>query len=604
MIKLFAILGFLVGCQHTQQMSHLPTAQEIETETLRINDFFDRVFERDLERSPQSLTEFGRKAKYSELDDISLRRMKEDYELSVRTLQDLRRFDYSMLSPVAQVSYKVFERDLERSIEGFQWKSYRYAISQMRGLHTWFPSFMMNYHKIDSLPDAEAYVTRLRSVKPQFESLIEKLKLTESNGVIPPQFVYPQIKESIDQILKGRPFTAESKYDSPLLADFKGKVAKISITPDQRRHLITEAERALTLIVKPSYDLLSAELERLQKMAPMEGSLSYMPKGQKLYNFSLQSFTTTKLTADEIHQVGLQEVQRIHQEIEILKAKMGYKGTLLEFMESLKTDKKYQYPNTAKGREQYLTSTRQMIANMKSQLKKMFNILPKAEVVVKRVEPFREKSSGLAFYESPSEDGTRPGVYYLNMSDMAAVNKFEAEALAYHEAVPGHHMQLAIANELVNLPKFRKYNYVGAYVEGWGLYAEDFPIEFGFYKSDASKLGRLTMDLWRAARLVVDTGLHAKKWTYLQSVEWLDKNTPSTRAENMKAVERYTMWPGQATSYMVGKLKLKELRKKAEQKLGEKFDIRDFHDEILRNGAVPLDILELIIDQWIAKKSA
>ena len=297
-------------------------------------------------------------------------------------------------------------------------------------------------------------------------------------------------------------------------------------------------------------------------------------------------------------------MSRIHDEMREIKDKVGFKGDLKAFMQFMKTDKQFYYPNTAEGKQRYLDEATAMIDNMKTRLDELFIVKPKADLKVKAVEAFREKAAGKAFYQQPAPDGSRPGIYYANLYDMEAMPTYQMEALAYHEGIPGHHMQIAISQELEGVPKFRKFGGYTAYIEGWGLYSELVPKEMGLYEDPYSDFGRLAMELWRACRLVVDTGIHEMKWTRQQGIDYYVNNTPNATSDGVKMVERHVVMPSQATAYKVGMLKILELREAAKVKLGDKFDIREFHDVVLKNGAVPLNVLESFVDQWVASKSA
>ena len=329
-----------------------------------------------------------------------------------------------------------------------------------------------------------------------------------------------------------------------------------------------------------------------------------LPDGDKYYSLQLEAMTTTDMTPGEIHDLGLAEVARIHGEMNKIKDSVGFDGTLQDFFVYMRTDPdgKFTYPTTDEGREQYLTEATNIINTMKGRLDELFLRKPKAELIVKRVEPFREQAAGKAFYQRPAPDGSRPGIYYANLYNMADMPIYQMEALAYHEGIPGHHMQLAISQELEGIPSFRKYGGFTAYTEGWGLYSEYIPKEMGFYEDPYSDFGRLAMELWRAARLVVDTGLHDKKWTRQEAIDYLLTNTPNPEGDAIKAIERYIVMPGQATAYKIGMLKILELRSKAEAALGDTFDVREFHDVVLKHGPVPLAILQENVDQWIETK--
>ena len=289
----------------------------------------------------------------------------------------------------------------------------------------------------------------------------------------------------------------------------------------------------------------------------------------------------------------MKEVERIHGEMEVIKDKVGFEGTLQEFFKEMKENEKFYYRNTAAGKKAYIDEAVKMIDDMKLELDALFITKPKADMIVKAVESFREKSAGKAFYQRPAPDGSRPGIYYANMYDMKMMPKYQMEALAYHEGIPGHHMQLAIAQELTGIPKFRKFGGYTAYIEGWGLYSEYLPKELGFYSDPYSDFGRLAMELWRSCRLVVDTGIHSKKWTREEGIEYYETNTPNDRLDCVKMVERHIVMPGQATAYKVGMNYLLDLRESTEKRLGPDFDIREFHEAILYNGPVPLSQLDI-----------
>jgi len=305
------------------------------------------------------------------------------------------------------------------------------------------------------------------------------------------------------------------------------------------------------------------------------------------------------MTADEIHALGLSEVARIHAEMTAIKDAVGYEGDLNAFFDHLRTSPEFYYENTDEGRAAYLKEATAIIDDMRENLPSAFNTFPKADLIVKRVEPFREKSAGKAFYQRPAIDGSRPGTYYANLYNMADMPIYQMEALAFHEGIPGHHMQLAIAQELENVPQFRKFSRFTAYTEGWGLYSEFLPKEMGYYKDPYSDFGRLAMELWRAARLVVDTGLHHKKWTRQEAIDYLMQNTPNPEGDCRKAIDRYIVMPGQATAYKIGMLKILEVRESAKSGMGDAFNLGDFHDVVLASGPVPLSILEERINAWV-----
>lgn len=592
---------FLVGCQ-TPATTQDTTAEVVkqQSESERANAFFEEVFMRGVMRSPVYQTYMGIKKDYDKWDDGSEARALEDLALAKKDLETLRAFDRSKLDSTTQVSYDLMEQRLAQSIDDFKWRYHTYPVNQMYGTHSMIPAFLINQHQIADLSDAKAYISRLNGVPTVFEQLEKDLETRAEKGIIAPKFVFPHVIDSSKNILKGAPFTTGE--DSTLLADFKRKVAKLEIAQAEKDALITDATNALKTAVGPAYESLISYLIGLESRADNRDGAWKFPQGEAYYNNALARTTTTDLTAKEIHAIGLAEVARIHDEMREIKDKVGFKGDLKAFMEFMKTDKQFYLPNTEEGKAKYLADATAMIDNMKSRLDELFIVKPKADMIVKRVEAFREKAAGKAFYQQPAPDGSRPGIYYANLYDMEAMPTYQMEALAYHEGIPGHHMQIAIAQELEGVPKFRKFGGYTAYVEGWGLYSEMVPKEMGLYEDPYSDFGRLAMELWRACRLVVDTGIHAMKWTRQQGIDYYVNNTPNATSDGVKMVERHIVMPSQATAYKIGMIKIVELRESAKKQLGEKFDIREFHDVVLKSGPVPLNTLEGFVNDWVASK--
>ncbi|MEI8643320.1 DUF885 family protein [Pseudoalteromonas sp. Hal056] len=597
-----ALLG---GCQ---QMQEQPTpapsvqSQPVQSEIDKANAFFEDTFNRDVMKSPVYQTYMGIKKDYDKWDDGSEERVLADFEQTKADLVALNAINRDLLDDATKVSYDLKKQDLENEIADFKWRHYNYPVNQMFGVHSMIPAFLINQHQIADVSDAKAYISRLNGVPAVIDQLITDLEVRADEGIIAPKFVFPHVIDSSKNILRGAPFN--DGEDSTLLADFKRKVNALEIADSEKSALISDAEKALKAALKPSYTKLINFLAQLEKRADDRDGAWKFPDGEAFYNNALARTTTTDLTAKEIHSIGLAEVARIHDEMRAIKDKVGFKGDLKAFMQFMKTDKQFYYPNTAEGKQRYLDEATALIDNMKSRLDELFIVKPKADLKVKAVEAFREKAAGKAFYQQPAPDGSRPGIYYANLYDMEAMPTYQMEALAYHEGIPGHHMQIAIAQELEGVPKFRKFGGYTAYVEGWGLYSELVPKEMGLYEDPYSDFGRLSMELWRACRLVVDTGIHAMKWTRQQGIDYYVNNTPNATSDGVKMVERHIVMPSQATAYKVGMLKILELREAAKAKLGDKFDIREFHDVVLKNGAVPLNVLEEFVDQWVAKKQA
>ncbi len=595
--------AFLAGCQQTaEKPAPAPQVQVVQSEVEKANALFEEVFMDGVMRSPVYQTYMGIKKDYDKWDDDSEASALEDLEITKKNLTRLTAIDRNKLDANTQVSYDLMQQSLENGIADFKWRYHNYPVNQMFGTHSMVPAFLINQHQITSVEDAKAYISRLNGVTKVFDQLIDSLEIRAQKGIIAPKFVFPHVIESSKNIIKGAPF--EKGDDSTLLADFKRKVNKLEISEPEKTALIKEATDSLKSSIKPSYHKLINYLAKLEKEADTRDGAWKFPDGEAYFNNALARTTTTDLTAKEIHEIGLAEVARIHDEMREIKEKVGFKGDLKAFMEFMKTDKQFYLPNTEEGKEKYLKDATAMIDNLKARLDELFIVKPKADMIVKRVEAFREKAAGKAFYQQPAPDGSRPGIYYANLYDMEAMPTYQMEALAYHEGIPGHHMQIAIAQELEGVPKFRKFGGYTAYIEGWGLYSELVPKEMGLYEDPYSDFGRLAMELWRACRLVVDTGIHAMKWTRQEGIDYYVNNTPNAKSDGVKMVERHIVMPSQATAYKVGMIKILELREDAKKKLGDKFDIRQFHDVVLKNGPVPLNVLEKFVDEWVASKKS
>ncbi len=578
----------------------------VAIESKKANEFYERIFEEGLSRSPEFLTYLGRKERMGEWNDLSDENAAKELEFSKQNLKELQTFDRSKLDQATALSYDLLTQSLENEIEDYQWRLYNYPVNQMFGRHSGVVSLLINQHRISSVADAEAYVSRLNGVSTLFDQLVAGIEARTAANIVPPKFVFPHVIRDSKNIIKGAPF--DDGEPSTLLADFSSKLEKLAdkegsdLTPEKSAELLKDAKSALLTSVKPAYEKLVSHLTELEAKANTDDGVWKWRNGNAFFNVALKRTTTTDLTADEIHNIGLKEVDRIHNEMSAIKEKVGFEGDLKAFMEFMRDDDQFYYANDKEGKDRYLSEATQLIDVMKGRLDELFITKPKADLQVKAVEAFREQSAGKAFYQRPSEDGSRPGLYYANLYDMKAMPTYQMEALAYHEGIPGHHMQLAIQQELKEVPKFRKFGGYTAYIEGWGLYSEFLPKEIGMYSDPYSDFGRLAMELWRACRLVVDTGIHAKKWTREEGIKYYTDNTPNAVSDAVKMVERHIVMPSQATAYKIGMLKILELRESAKASLGDKFDIRGFHDEILKYGPLPLNVVEAKIDAWVAEQ--
>lgn len=575
------------------------------SEDARLNAWFERKYEEQLQLSPMAMTMQGRKDRYGELDDMSREAAQKQLAWQQAALAEMKAtFAYDRVGLETQLSWDIFEYQVGNAQRADRFRDHGYPFEQMGGVQSSLPTFLINFHKVETEADYVAYVGRLREVRRAFGQLMEQVQRSAAAGIRPPRFTHEGVIEQAGNVITGAPFTAGK--DSALWADAQAKADALvkagTIDAARATQLKADARAALLESVQPAYAGIVAWFKADMPEAAVNpsGVGTRHPDGAAYYAERLRASTTTDLTPEQVHRIGLDEVARIRGEMEALKDRVGFKGDLKAFFKHVDTDPRFKFPNTDAGRQAYLDASTKAIATIKAQLPNYFGLLPKADLVVKRVEPFREVAGAAQHYYPSTPDGSRPGVYYAHLSDMGAMPIPQLEAIAYHEALPGHHMQIAIAQELQGVPEFRKQADFNAYAEGWGLYAEWLAREMpGTYTDPYSEYGRLTSEMWRAIRLVVDTGLHAKGWTQKQAVAYMADNSsiplPAIEAE----VRRYITWPGQATGYKIGMIRIQELRRKAEAELGKDFDIRGFHDAVLGGGAMPLTLLERRVMQWV-----
>ncbi|RIX26977.1 DUF885 domain-containing protein [Sphingomonas edaphi] len=570
-------------------------------EDQRLTAFLDAAFEEQLARSPQGLTSLGRKEQYDRLDSYTEAYRADGLALAQRQLQQLRAdFDPAGLSPAGRLSYRLFEKEVLDEVEAWRWRWHGFPASTNGSPAGSIPVFLINQHRVSTVADAEAYISRLRDVERVMNEITANMRRQTEAGIIPSKFNFAPVRADARRVLAGAPFT--SGADTPVYADFKSKVAKLDVPQAEKDRLLAAAREAMTGPFARGYQTFLSTWDSIELRATGNRGAWSLPDGGAFYANRLSQSTTTDMSADEIHQIGLDQVASIHREMERIKDQVGFKGTLKQFFAHIIRGQQYKYPNNAKGREAYLADARRYIAQVMAKAPTMFSRLPKAPLEVRAVEEWRQETAPVAFYNRPSEDGSRPGIYYVNLADMTQVLKPQTEAISYHEGAPGHHFQIALAQELPGVPKFRRFGGYGAYSEGWGLYAESLGKELGFYEDPISEFGMYSTQLWRAVRLVVDTGIHSKRWTREQAIRYFLDNALLSERDATKEVERYFNWPGQATSYMVGQLKIFELRQRAQRELGASFDLREFHAVVLENGAVPLDVLEDLITAYIADR--
>ncbi len=568
-------------------------------EDQRLTSFLDAAFDEAVALSPQQQTGLGLKTNYDRLDtytDAQRRRVLALRETQLRRMQ--AEFSPNRLSPAGRLSYRLFEQQVEQARQSFRWRWHGFPASTNGSPMGSIPVFLINQHRVDSVADAEAYVARLREVERVMNEISANIRHQASQGIVPPRFNFAPVEADARRVLSGAPFGGSG--DSAILADFRTKVGRLQIPDAEKAQLVASASEALTGPFRRGYETMLRTLDEVEPRASGNNGAWSLPDGAAFYANRLRTSTTTELSAEQIHQIGLRELARIHGEMERIRTRVGFQGTLQQFFAHINEGQEYKYPNTDAGRQQYLADSRRFIAQVMAAAPRYFRRLPRAPLEVRAVETWRQETASVAFYNQPSADGSRPGIYYVNLADMNQVLRPQTEGIAYHEGAPGHHFQIALAQELPNVPKFRRFGGYGAYSEGWGLYSERLAQEMGFYQDPYSEFGMWSLSLWRAIRLVVDTGIHHHRWTRERAIEYFLENGLLSRRDATKEIERYFNNPGQATSYMIGQLRILELRERARRALGTRFDIRDFHAVVLENGSLPLDVLEELVDNYIA----
>jgi uncharacterized protein (DUF885 family) len=606
----FSILVALVvaGCADKPQSDGEQANTSQPSPSLTLTQWLDEQYEQELMFSPVSLTFLGRKERNDEIDALTYEAFAEQIawkKASVEKMQTL--FDRAALTPDERLSYDLWIYQLEEMQASAPFFYDGLVFDQMNGVQSFLPTFLINFHRVDEPADLDAYIKRIEAVAPRTQEAIDNAAKGLAKGVISPGFALEGVIEQSRKVISGQPFDATSDTDSDLWADLQTEIQTLldaqKIDAQTAADLRAQAKTALLGKLMPAYENIIQWAENALDQAPGKVTgVNAQPNGDAYYKFRLRDQTTTDLTADEIHQIGLDEVARLRREMEQVKEQAGFEGSLQAFFAHVREGQWNYYPDTDPGRQAYIDDATAAIDGIKAQLPNYFGLLPKADLIVKRVEPFRERDGAAQHYYSGTPDGSRPGIYYAHLSDMTAMPKNQLEVIAYHEGLPGHHMQISIAQELTGVPTFRTQARFTAYSEGWGLYAEYLAKEMpGTYTDPYQDFGRLTGEIWRAIRLVVDTGLHAKGWTEQQAIDYFAANSPEPEESIRSEVQRYIVMPGQATTYKIGMLKILELRTKAKAELGERFDIRQFHDAILDGGALPLPLLERKVSAWISE---
>jgi uncharacterized protein (DUF885 family) len=585
-----------------------PTAEEIAQASKDLTAYLDAEYEESLQMSPMQLTMQGRKDQNDKLDDMSEAARDRNLAWLRESVTEMKaKFDPARLDEESRTSFDMWALQLEQADKADPFRRHGYTFIR-DSVPVFLPAFMINFHEVSEKADMDAYMARLAAFPTAIDQVVDQAKLSAAAGIRPPLFSFDQVMDEAGNVITGAPFGPGA--DSPLLADVKAKAKTLQdagkITAEEAKAFEAAARETLTTAVKPAYERVIAWLESDKANASAEAKgVSALPDGAAYYNVAIEQHTTTTMTADEIHELGLKEVARIRAEMETIREAVGFQGDLTAMFKHMREDRKFYVPNTDEGRAAYLKQADDYVEGMRARLPEYFGIMPKADLVVKRVESFREEAGGVQHYFPPSIDGSRPGIYYVHLLDTSAMPLWDLESTTYHEALPGHHMQIAIAQELTGIPKFRTQYNATAYAEGWALYTEILAKEMGgFYTDPYSDMGRLNNEMWRAVRLVVDTGIHSKGWTQEQAVKYFMDNSPTPEDAIRSEIRRYFVWPGQATSYKIGMIRIQELRGMAQRELGDKFTMAGFHDTVLSGGALPLPVLEARVKRWIEKAKA
>ena len=608
-------LVLLAACSpQTAETTAPPPAEAVETaavqtETERLNAWFDEQFAAELAFSPEGKTYLGMLddlEAYGQWDDPSEAAFRASLQRAADRLRFMQEnFDYDALTGDAQVSWRFAEFITANDAQQGEFRDHNYTFTQFFGPHTGMATLLIGYHKVENLDQAEAYLSRLSSLGEMLEIHTAQAEEQAQAGVVAPAFAYPIVIGAAQRFITGAPFD-DSGVDSPLLADFTAKVEALEIDDAEKAALIARAVTALTDGVAPAYQHLIEVMGRHAELADGRNDGAWaLPDGEEYYRSQLTNYTTrTDLTAADIHQTGLDEVARIHGEMRAIMEQVGFEGTLQEFFGFLRTDPQFYYADTDEGRAAYLADATAIIDRVMIAAPDYFGQLPAADLEVRAVEQYRITTATGAFYEPGSLDGARPGAYYVNLANMTESPTYQMESLAYHEGAPGHHFQSSLAQELEGAPMFQRLTWYSAYGEGWALYAENLGKDMGFFTDPYMDFGRLSYEVFRAVRLVVDTGIHDLHWTEQQAVDYMTQNTPMAASDIQSEIRRYIVWPGQAVSYKIGMLTILDLRQRAMDQLGDDFDWGEFHDVVLTHGSVPLTLLEELVDGYIADKLA
>jgi len=575
-----------------------------------LNHFYEKVFVSFMLDNPELLTmmgiaeQFGYRRHNAHLNDESEAKSERDFALWHQNLTDLKAYDLSRQTAEQRLSTRVLTWFIESQLEGERFRLHNYPVNQLFGVQSNTPDFLINQHRIADRRGADDYLARLGEVGRKFDQVQEGLVLREQKGIVPPRFVIERV------LTEMRGFAGKPSAENPLCVNFTTKVEALAdVTATDKPALKARCPELVDQVVRPAYQKLITFFDGQLTRATTDDGVWKLPDGDAYYAYRVRHETTSNMTPQQVHELGLSEIARIEAEMKTILAAQGQQRdgeTPAQALGRLAKDPQFLYPNNDEGRKAALAAYSKMIEDQLQRSRAVVGMTPKAPIEVQRVPEFKEKTAPGAYYQSPAMDGTRPGVFYANLRDMNALPKFGMRTLSIHEGVPGHHFQIALSQEQQGGPTFRKVLPFTAYMEGWALYAEWLGTELGVYKDDPfSDLGRLQAEMFRAVRLVVDTGLHAKRWTRQQAIDYMVGKTGMPEGEVVAEIERYIVDPGQACAYKVGMLSIRAARERAQKALGAKWDAeaeKAFHDVVLRGGALPLAILDEQVDGWIKSR--
>lgn len=551
------------------------------------DQLIDEAWEWRLQENPVLASRLGDRSNNDKWTDLSLEAIERRQEQQREFLRRLRAIDSSQLSDPDKLNYDLFRRDLQDDIDGFQYKTYLMPMSQRGGAQTLDGT--AEGIRLESVADYEDWLSRMEAVATVLEQTMALQEEGRRSGYMPPKILMERIPDQISAQ------TVEDPENSPFFRAFRSMPDDIPAA-DQAR-LQESAKDLIEQSLVPAYREFGQYFNDVYLPASRDSiGASELPNGPEYYEYRTRSFTTTRMTPDEIHRLGLSEVRRIRDEMQLIIDELEFEGSFEDFLQFLRTDPQFYYETPEELFDAYLAISKRI----DPQLVKLFGVLPRMPYGLRPIPDNIAPDTTTAYYNRPAADGSRAGYYYVNLYRPEVRPKYEMEVLSVHEAVPGHHLQIALQMELEDMPDFRRFSGFTAFTEGWGLYSESLGYDLGLYTDPYSRFGALTYDMWRAVRLVVDTGMHYKGWTRQQAIDFFKDNAAKTELDIINEIDRYIGWPGQALAYKIGQLKIMELRGKAEQMLGDDFDIRDFHDALLGGGALPLEVLEVRMNRWVA----